>query len=100
MASCDGDCSSFTASDGTWFKIDQGGYTNGQWASDELIASTSDCFRHSEQHINIPRFAMQMAINGLPPFPLGSLLANTSVNSVALMPQLDRTDVPSLVGSL
>jgi len=39
MASCNGDCSSFTASDGKWFKIDQGGYTNGQWASDKLIAN-------------------------------------------------------------
>lgn len=38
MASCNGDCSSFTASTGKWFKIDQGGYTNGQWASDKLIA--------------------------------------------------------------
>jgi len=39
MASCNGDCSSFTASDGKWFKIDQGGYSNGQWASDKLIAN-------------------------------------------------------------
>lgn len=40
MASCNGDCSTFTASDGKWFKIDQGGYTNTnkQWASDKLIA--------------------------------------------------------------
>jgi hypothetical protein len=38
MASCNGDCSGFTASDGKWFKIDQAGYTNGQWASDKLIA--------------------------------------------------------------
>lgn len=40
MASCNGNCSSFTATDGKWFKIDQGGYTGGQWASDKLIAST------------------------------------------------------------
>lgn len=38
MASCNGDCSSFTASDGKWFKIDQAGYTNGQWAATKLIA--------------------------------------------------------------
>lgn len=42
MASCNGDCSTFEASNGQWFKIDQGGYTNGQWASAKLIASTSD----------------------------------------------------------
>ena len=53
MASCNGDCSSFTASNGKWFKIDQGGYTNGQWASDKLIASTSDCFRCFESCINL-----------------------------------------------
>jgi len=38
MASCNGDCSSFTASNGKWFKIDQGGYTNGEWAASKLIA--------------------------------------------------------------
>ena len=42
MASCDGDCSGFMASDGKWFKIDQAGYTNGQWASEKLIAGRSD----------------------------------------------------------
>jgi len=39
MASCNGDCSSFTASSGKWFKIDEGGYTNAQWASQRLIAN-------------------------------------------------------------
>lgn len=41
MASCNGDCSNFNAADGKWFKIDQGGYNNGQWASDKLIAEKS-----------------------------------------------------------
>ena len=58
MASCNGDCSGLTASDGKWFKIDQGGYTNGKWASDQLIASMSGCFRHSESNVDIPAFAM------------------------------------------
>ncbi|KAF9653186.1 glycoside hydrolase, partial [Thelephora ganbajun] len=39
MASCNGDCSNFKATDGKWFKIDEGGYTNGQWASEKLIAN-------------------------------------------------------------
>ena len=52
MASCNGDCSTFQASDGKWFKIDEGGYTNGQWASSKLIASTSDP-RHSESFIDL-----------------------------------------------
>jgi hypothetical protein len=56
MASCNGDCSSFTASNGKWFKIDQGGYTNGQWASDKLIASTSDSVSDTLNHALIPLF--------------------------------------------
>jgi hypothetical protein len=39
MASCNGDCSTFNSPDGKWFKIDEGGYTNGQWASQKLIAN-------------------------------------------------------------
>lgn len=42
MASCNGDCSTFNPTDGKWFKIDEGGYTNGKWASEQLIASTLD----------------------------------------------------------
>ena len=41
MASCHDKCSSFAATDGEWFKIDQAGYINSQWASDKLIAGTS-----------------------------------------------------------
>jgi hypothetical protein len=77
MTSCNGDCADFKAADGKWFKIDQGGYTNGQWASDKLIAGASDCSRHSESYIDFPGVAMQMATNGLPPFLLGSPLGNT-----------------------
>jgi len=77
MASCNGDCSGFKATDGKWFKIDEGGYTNGQWASDKLIASALDCSRRSKSYTDFPGVAMQVATNGLPPFPLDSPLGNT-----------------------
>lgn len=47
MASCEGDCKSFDATKGKWFKVDEDGYDNGVWASTKLIKSTSDidsCF--------------------------------------------------------
>ena len=53
MASCNGDCSNFKAADGKWFKIDAAGYTNGKWASQKLIAGTSECYRHSELLIDL-----------------------------------------------
>jgi hypothetical protein len=41
MASCDGDCTSFSASNAKWFKLDAGGYDpdTKQWAADLLRAS-------------------------------------------------------------
>lgn len=53
MASCNGDCTKFTATDGKWFKIDEGGYTNGQWASQKLIAGASECSMHSGLYIDL-----------------------------------------------
>lgn len=37
MASCNGDCASFDASNAKWFKIDAAGYSNGKWAATKLI---------------------------------------------------------------
>ncbi|TBU33784.1 glycosyl hydrolase family 61-domain-containing protein [Dichomitus squalens] len=37
MTSCDGPCTSFDASNAKWFKIDAAGYSNGKWASAQLI---------------------------------------------------------------
>lgn len=54
MAPCNGDCSAFQAADGQWFKIDQAGYTNGQWASDKLIAGTSGFIMPSGSFIDFP----------------------------------------------
>ncbi|KAA1474275.1 hypothetical protein DENSPDRAFT_803824 [Dentipellis sp. KUC8613] len=39
MTSCNGDCSSFDASNAQWFKINAEGYDNGQFASAKLIAN-------------------------------------------------------------
>ena len=50
MASCNGDCSNFKATDGKWFKIDEGGYADGKWASQKLIAGASDCSSHYESY--------------------------------------------------
>ncbi|TFY73556.1 hypothetical protein EWM64_g10456 [Hericium alpestre] len=38
MTSCNGDCTSFDASNARWFKLDAEGYDNGQFASAKLIA--------------------------------------------------------------
>ncbi|KAI0630388.1 glycosyl hydrolase family 61-domain-containing protein [Trametes polyzona] len=37
MASCKGDCTKFDATKAQWFKIDAAGYSNGKWASAQLI---------------------------------------------------------------
>lgn len=37
MTSCDGDCTSFDASNAKWFKVDASGYSNGKWAATQLI---------------------------------------------------------------
>ena len=39
MTSCDGDCESFDASSAQWFKVDASGYSDGEWASAQLIAN-------------------------------------------------------------
>ncbi|KAF8335912.1 glycosyl hydrolase family 61-domain-containing protein [Cantharellus anzutake] len=41
LASCHGDCTTFNATDGEWFKIDQSGLDNatGNWATDTFIAN-------------------------------------------------------------
>ena len=40
MASCNGDCLTFDATNAKWFKLDAAGlYPNGTWASTELIKS-------------------------------------------------------------
>jgi len=41
MASCNGDCTTFNASSAKWFKLDAGGYDNGQWASAKLMADNN-----------------------------------------------------------
>ncbi|KAJ2931220.1 hypothetical protein H1R20_g5796, partial [Candolleomyces eurysporus] len=43
MASCGGDCSSFSANDAQWFKIDASGYSSEdrQWAAAKLITAGS-----------------------------------------------------------
>jgi hypothetical protein len=38
MASCNGDCTTFNATSAKWFKLDAGGYDNGQWAAAKLMA--------------------------------------------------------------
>jgi hypothetical protein len=38
MASCNGNCVTFNATSAKWFKLDAGGYDNGQWAAAKLIA--------------------------------------------------------------
>ena len=37
MTSCDGPCTNFDASNAKWFKVDAAGYSNGKWASQQLI---------------------------------------------------------------
>ncbi|KAI0051245.1 lytic polysaccharide monooxygenase [Auriscalpium vulgare] len=39
MASCDGDCSAFSAPGAKWFKLDAEGYDNGEFASQKLMAN-------------------------------------------------------------
>jgi len=41
MASCNGECSSFNTANAKWFKIDEKGYTNKVWASQNLIANNN-----------------------------------------------------------
>ncbi|KAF9454001.1 lytic polysaccharide monooxygenase [Macrolepiota fuliginosa MF-IS2] len=43
MASCDGDCTKFSANGAKWFKVDAGGYdpSTKQWAADQLRASNN-----------------------------------------------------------
>lgn len=45
MASCNGDCLTFDATNAKWFKLDAAGlYPNGTWASTELIKSKLEQF--------------------------------------------------------
>ncbi|PSR74620.1 hypothetical protein PHLCEN_2v9686 [Hermanssonia centrifuga] len=37
MASCEGSCTQFDATNAKWFKLDEDGYDNGVWASTKLI---------------------------------------------------------------
>ncbi|KAI0358477.1 hypothetical protein OH77DRAFT_1397441 [Trametes cingulata] len=37
MAACNGDCSTLSAPNAKWFKIDAAGYSNGKWAATQLI---------------------------------------------------------------
>ncbi|KAF8335913.1 glycosyl hydrolase family 61-domain-containing protein [Cantharellus anzutake] len=41
LASCEGDCTTFNATDGKWFKVNESGYDNstGKWATEKLIES-------------------------------------------------------------
>ena len=39
MTSCNGDCESFDASSAQWFKVDASGYSDGEWASAQLIGN-------------------------------------------------------------
>jgi len=41
MASCNGPCSSFSATGSKWFKIDAAGYDKGVWATTKLIAANN-----------------------------------------------------------
>lgn len=38
MASCNGDCTTFTTDNARWFKLDATGYENGQWGAAKLIS--------------------------------------------------------------
>lgn len=55
MASCDGDCTGFSANNAKWFKLDAGGYDpeTKQWAADQLRASwVSHSMRRSTRNFH------------------------------------------------
>jgi hypothetical protein len=68
MAACGGDCTTFSASNAKWFKLNAGGYdpSTKLWAADKLRASEQCIISMLRAHIN----HVQMIILGYPPFPL------------------------------
>ncbi|KAJ3561832.1 hypothetical protein NP233_g9955 [Leucocoprinus birnbaumii] len=67
MASCDGDCTSFLASNAKWFKVDARGYdpNTKKWATDQLEANNCTWTSTIPAHLETGQYLMRHEIVAL-----------------------------------